>query len=134
MRLKPANSLTPSRGRLQCLIVSQLLYSLRKHFPHDFTVSICSFKSSSIQHDVQEVNLSLESQFRVTRTRKRRSYRGLWKCYQEDFEKVVIPLQKCPNQVKNNISQVFPRAVQPLKVTKMVECPFKLWIKSKKRS
>ena len=67
--LKPAFSLTASRGRLHWLqkevrlykslrendLTSQLIHYLNKHFPNEIMVSIPSFKSS-IQHDVHFVN------------------------------------------------------------------------------
>ena len=33
-----------------------LIYHLAKQFPNEFTVSVCRFKSSSMQHDVAFIN------------------------------------------------------------------------------
>lgn len=38
-------------------LISNLIYYLIKHFPDEFMVSISCFKSSSIRHDVNLVNI-----------------------------------------------------------------------------
>ena len=53
---------TPPAAERKCfsfpadLFPPQLIYSLSKHFPDEFMVSVASFKSSSTQHDVHLVN------------------------------------------------------------------------------
>ena len=47
--------LTTMTGR-KLTMSSHLIYYLIKHFPNEFMVSLSSFKSSSIQHDVHFVN------------------------------------------------------------------------------